>query len=457
MLLIYINWVLRGTTSVDRNRPNRENLSDFYLEIFVKNVFDILEERGFVEDVTHPELRTLLEKPVKVYCGFDPTADSLHVGSLVPIMGLAWFQRCGHTPVAIVGGATGMIGDPSGKAVERQLLDEIVIARNLVGIRKNLETVLLADGGQNRPLILNNLDWFRNFSFVDFLRDVGKYFRIGPMLAKESVKLRINSEEGMSFTEFSYQLLQGYDFLHLFQEHGVTVQLGGSDQWGNITAGTDLIRKVMGKSAYGITFPLLTRSDGQKFGKSEQGTIWLAPEKCSPYEFYQYFIRVTDADVIKLMKLLTFMEMEEIRRYEADMTRSDYAPNTAQRRLAEEVTRLIHGGEGLEVALKVTKGAAPGSDTVLDATILESIARDMSHKDLPMASVSGAKVIDLLVQLEMQSSKGEARRLVKNGGVYLNNQKVTDENYAIASSDLIEGKMLLLAAGKKHKVIVKVV
>ncbi len=423
----------------------------------VKNVFDILEERGFVEDVTHPELRTLLEKPAKVYCGFDPTADSLHVGSLVPIMGLAWFQRCGHTPVAIVGGATGMIGDPSGKAVERQLLDEMVIAKNLVGIRKNLETVLVSGDSQNRPLILNNLDWFRHFTFVDFLRDVGKYFRIGPMLAKESVKLRINSEEGMSFTEFSYQLLQGYDFLHLFRELGVTVQLGGSDQWGNITAGTDLIRKVLGKSAYGITFPLLTRSDGQKFGKSEQGTIWLAPEKCSPYEFYQYFIRVTDADVIKLMKLLTFMDMAEIRQFEAAMARPDYQPNTAQRRLAEEVTRLIHGPEGLETALKVTKGAAPGSDTVLDAAILESIARDMSHKDLPMASVSGAKVIDLLVQLEMQASKGEARRLVKNGGVYLNNQKITDENYAIAQSDLIEGKMLLLAAGKKHKVILKVI
>lgn len=423
----------------------------------MKNVFDILEERGFVEDVTHPELRTLLEKPAKVYCGFDPTADSLHVGSLVPIMGLAWFQRCGHTPVAIVGGATGMIGDPSGKAVERQLLDEMVIAKNLVGIRKNLETVLVSGDSQNRPLILNNLDWFRHFTFVDFLRDVGKYFRIGPMLAKESVKLRINSEEGMSFTEFSYQLLQGYDFLHLFRELGVTVQLGGSDQWGNITAGTDLIRKVLGKSAYGITFPLLTRSDGQKFGKSEQGTIWLAPEKCSPYEFYQYFIRVTDADVIKLMKLLTFMDMAEIRQFEAAMARPDYQPNTAQRRLAEEVTRLIHGPEGLETALKVTKGAAPGSDTVLDAAILESIARDMSHKDLPMASVSGAKVIDLLVQLEMQASKGEARRLVKNGGVYLNNQKITDENYAIAQSDLIEGKMLLLAAGKKHKVILKVI
>jgi len=350
-----------------------------------------------------------------------------------------------------------MIGDPSGKAVERQLLDEMVIAKNLVGIRKNLETVLVSGDSQNRPLILNNLDWFRHFTFVDFLRDVGKYFRIGPMLAKESVKLRINSEEGMSFTEFSYQLLQGYDFLHLFRELGVTVQLGGSDQWGNITAGTDLIRKVLGKSAYGITFPLLTRSDGQKFGKSEQGTIWLAPEKCSPYEFYQYFIRVTDADVIKLMKLLTFMDMAEIRQFEAAMARPDYQPNTAQRRLAEEVTRLIHGPEGLETALKVTKGAAPGSDTVLDAAILESIARDMSHKDLPMASVSGAKVIDLLVQLEMQASKGEARRLVKNGGVYLNNQKITDENYAIAQSDLIEGKMLLLAAGKKHKVILKVI
>lgn len=422
----------------------------------MSNVVEVLQERGFIDAMTSEELLAMANKPFKVYCGFDPTGDSLHIGHMVALMGLAWFQRFGHTPVAIVGGATGMIGDPSGKSAERQLLTEDVIDSNLQGIRKNLEKLLDFSNTSAVPLILNNLDWFKGFSFIGFLRDVGKYFRMGPMLAKDSVKQRMNSEEGMSFTEFSYQLLQGYDFLHLYDHYGVTVQIGGSDQWGNITAGTDLIRKVRGKSAFGITFPLLTRSDGQKFGKSEKGAVWLSPEKCSPYEFYQYFIRVPDADAIKLMRLLTFIEMDEIRAYEAAMKQADYVPNTVQKRLSEEITRLVHGQEGLDKALKVTLGAAPGAETVLDAEILESIAKDMASFDLAKNAVVGQKLVDVIVTVGLQPSKGEARRLIRNGGVYLNNEKIVDENGSVLEKDLIEGRLLLIAAGKKNKVLVRV-
>lgn len=422
----------------------------------MKNVIEILKERGFIEAMSSEELTTMVNNPIKVYCGFDPTSDSLHVGNMVAIMGLAWFQRCGHTPVVIVGGATGMIGDPSGKSAERQLLDAATIETNLKGIRKNVETILNSGSTDNRPLILNNFDWFKEFSFIDLLRDVGKYFRIGNMLAKDSVRSRMNSEDGMSFTEFSYQVLQGYDFLHLFKTHGVSVELGGSDQWGNIIAGTDLIRKVLGKSAYGITFPLLTRSDGQKFGKSEKGAIWLSPEKLSAYEFYQYFIRMADADVITLMRLLTFMDMSEIRKYEEMMKAPDYVPNTAQKRLAEEVTRIVHGEEGVQTALKVTEGAAPGAVTALDATVLEGLASSMPSHALARTDVVDAKLIDVMVKAELQSSKSEARRLIRNGGVYINNVQVMDENHTIGNESLIEGRLLLLAVGKKNKVLIRI-
>lgn len=419
------------------------------------NVIDVLKERGFIEAMTSEELRELVNKPIRVYCGFDPTAETLHLGNLVAIMGLAWFQRCGHSPVAIVGGATGMIGDPSGKSSARVLLDEETIQKNLKGIRKNLESVLETKNIETAPIILNNFDWFKNFTFITFLRDVGKYFRVGTMLAKDSVKSRLNSEDGMSFTEFSYQLLQGYDFLYLYQNYGVSVQIGGSDQWGNITAGSDLVRKVTGDSVFGITFPLLTRSDGQKFGKSEKGAIWLSSEKLSPYEFYQYLFRVSDADVIMLMRMLTFMEMSEIRRYETMMKEPNYVPNTAQKRLAEEVTRIVHGEDKLQVALKVTEGAAPGSSTELNADVLESIAGDMPSFDLARNDVLDTKLVDLMVRVGLQSSKGEARKLIRNGGFYLNNAKIQDENIQVTSDHFIDGRLMLLAAGKKNKVLIR--
>jgi tyrosyl-tRNA synthetase len=423
----------------------------------MSNVIDALVERGFIEAMTSEDLKALAETPLKVYCGFDPTSDSLHLGNMVAIMGLAWFQRYGHTPVALIGGATGMIGDPSGKSSERQLLDDSTIRSNLAGITQNLSAILDFNHSTSKPVVVNNYDWFKHFSYLDFLRDVGKYFRLGPMLAKESVKTRLNTEEGMSYTEFSYQLLQGYDFLHLYDSLHVTLQLGGSDQWGNITAGIDLIRKTRNTSTYGLTFPLLTKADGQKFGKSEKGAIWLSPERLSPYEFYQYLVRVADADVIKLMKMLTFMDIEEIRDIEQSMAASSYTPNAAQKRLAEEVTKIVHGTQGLEIALKVTEGASPGSKTELDVQVLEALSKDMPSMAMPLKDVVGAKLVDLLSQTNLQPSKSEAKRLIRNGGVYINNAKISDENYVVEHDQLIEGKMMLLALGKKNKLLIRII
>ncbi|MGE3535263.1 MAG: tyrosine--tRNA ligase, partial [Parachlamydiales bacterium] len=376
----------------------------------MSNVIECLKERGLIDALTSEELIKRADKPLKVYVGFDPTADSLHIGSLVGIVFLKWFQKFGHTPVVILGGATGRIGDPSGKSVERPLLDQAAIIQNVARIRRHFEAVLDFFHPTARPIVLNNDQWFSQFNLVDFLRDVGKHFRVGNMLAKESVRSRLESEEGISFTEFSYQLLQAYDFYHLKTQHEVEVQAGGSDQWGNITAGIDLVRKLSGEAAYGLTFPLLTRSDGKKFGKTEGGAIWLAADRCSPYQFYQYFIRVPDADVIKMMRMLTFMEMKEIREYEEMLAYSDYVPNTVQKRLAEEVTRMIHGEDGLATALKVTESAAPGSKAVLDAEVFKEISQDMPSTDLNFAEVVGQKYTDVAARIGLSSSKTEALR-----------------------------------------------
>lgn len=421
------------------------------------NVIDVLEERGLIEAVTSEEARNFLSSPRVVYCGFDPTADSLHLGHLVGMMGLAWFQRCGHVPIALIGGATGMVGDPSGKSVERTLLDEAAIQRNIEGIRCNLEQVLDFSHAEVPAKILNNADWFGDFTFIDFLRDVGKHFRVGTMLAKDSVRRRMESDEGLSFTEFSYQLLQGYDFYHLNKEHGVSVQLGGSDQWGNITAGTDLVRRLGGGEVMGLTFPLLTKSDGKKFGKSEEGTVWLSRDKFSPYQFYQYLVRVPDEEVCKLLRMVTFLPMEEIRELERSMQTSEYVPNTAQKILARELTRLVHGEEGLEKAQKATEVATPGSQTILDVETLESVAQDMPSAQFDSESVLGSSLLDLYVKTGMQKSKGEARRLVRNGGAYLNNLQIQDENKMIQEADLVGGRLMVIGVGKKRKLLVQVV
>ncbi len=423
----------------------------------MSNIIECLKERGLVDAITSEELIKLVEKPIKVYCGFDPTADSLHIGNLVGIIILKWFQKFGHTPVVILGGATGRIGDPSGKSVERPLLDASTITYNVTRIRRHFEAVLDFFHSKARPIVLNNDEWFSSIQLIDFLRDVGKHFRLGNMLSKESVKSRLNSEEGISFTEFTYQLLQSYDFYHLHTEHGVSLQIGGSDQWGNITEGVDLVRKLKSGPVYGLTFPLLTRSDGKKFGKSESGAIWLAADRCSPYEFYQYFVRIPDADVSKMMRVLTFMDLEEIREYEVSMQGSNYIPNTAQKRLAEELTRLIHGEEGLAKALKVTEGAAPGTDAALDAETLREIAKDMPSIELPSSEVLGQKFVDVSVKIGLLSSKGEAVRLIENSGAYFNNQKISDVNFRLPEDSLIGGEFLLFGSGKKKKMLVKVV
>lgn len=410
------------------------------------NVIDCLQERGLIEATTSEELRKVCEKPIQLYIGFDPTADSLHLGSLVGIMILKWFEKFGHTPVVVLGGATGRIGDPSGKSTERVLLDAETIAKNIERIRTHFDLLL------NKPRLVNNDSWFSKYSFIDFLRDIGKHFRVNVMLTKDSVKTRLQSEEGISFTEFSYQLLQAYDFYHLFQE-GVILQGGGSDQWGNITAGTDLIRKLVGQSAYGLTFPLLTRSDGKKFGKTEGGAIWLAADRTSPYEMYQYLFRMPDADVIKLMRMLTMMEMDEIRKWENAFEEPGYVPNSAQKRLAEEITGMLHGKEGLDSALRATQAAAPGHQTELSPDVFRQMMKDLPYVQLSKAEVVGNKYTDIAVQSGLVTSKGEATRLITGGGAYLNNERVDDAALRLNDSHLIGGEFILLGAGKKKKVL----
>jgi tyrosyl-tRNA synthetase len=421
----------------------------------VKNVITTLKERGLIDALSSEELVEKANQPLKVYAGFDLTAESLHLGNFVTIITLAHFQRHGHTPVVLFGGATTKIGDPSGKSKERPLLDFATIEKNTASIRKHFAHLLDFNHPTAAPVFVNNEQWLGSYSLIDFLRDVGKHFRLGPMLAKESVRARLESEEGMSFTEFSYQLLQAYDFYHLLTNAGVSVQIGGSDQWGNITAGIELIRKLTGESGYGLTFPLLTRSDGKKFGKTEEGAIWLSAEKCSPYAFYQYLVRLPDSDVPKLMRMITFMDLEEIAEIEQEMQRPGYIPNTAQKRLAEELTRLIHGEEGLQIAERVTKTAAPGAETSLDVEELEKIRADMPHAKVRKEELVGCKFTEVAVKVGLISSKGEGVRLIKNGGAYLNNQRVEEADFQIESSHLLDGRFLLLASGKRKKILIE--
>lgn len=407
----------------------------------MKSVLDTLKERGFIEQATSEELGKVLQKPVAVYAGFDPTADSLHLGNLLGVMALAWMQRAGHKPVVVLGGATGRIGDPSGKSVERPLLADATIDFNVIRLKAFFERIL------KKPVVVNNDDWLGNFPLVSFLRDVGKQFRVGVMLSKEMVRNRLNSEEGISYTEFSYQILQGYDFVHLNRTMGVTVQMGGSDQWGNIVSGIELSRKMGGGQLYGMTWPLLTRSDGKKFGKSEEGAVWLEADRLSPYHLYQYLVRLPDADVGKCLRLLTFLPLEEIRALEGSRE-----PNAAQRKLAEEVTRFIHGDEGLQAALRATEGLAPGKEAELTVEAL----RELTPVELPKGEVVGAKFSDVMVRVGLVTSKGEATRLIQQGGAYANNQKIAEMHAVIGAGDLIAGEYLLLSAGKKKRLLIRV-
>ncbi|KAK4526135.1 hypothetical protein GAYE_SCF20G4049 [Galdieria yellowstonensis] len=425
-----------------------------------ESVIEVLKERGLIDQTTGPEVEKLCQKPTKVYVGFDPTADSLHIGNLLGIVILRWFQKYGHQPVILLGGATGKIGDPSGKSTERPLLDDETIARNLQGIRRNFQQILFFSHDPNNPIepiILNNDDWLGKMSFLEFLRDVGKYTRVGTMLGKESVRSRMNSEEGISFTEFSYQLLQAYDFVHLYKHYGVELQAGGSDQWGNIVAGKDLARRLLGANLHGLTFPLLTNSDGRKFGKSEKGAVWLSPDKLSPFEFYQFLYQTSDADVIRLLKCLTFLPLLEIEELERDMKSSSaYKPNTAQKLLAEEVTRMVHGEEGVKLAQKITSASSPGrlvEESSLDFETLRHLKGEIPSREIRKERLLERSLIEVLVECGIMKSKSEARRFISNGGCYINNRRVQELDRSIGQDDLVENSMLLLGIGKKQKIL----
>lgn len=417
----------------------------------MSNVIEVLQERGFIDQLSDKHLKSAADQPINCYVGFDPTADSLHVGHLVGIMALFWLKKYGHKIFALIGGATGRIGDPSGKSIERPFLDDEIISENVRSLKKFFQNIF-----QDQAVVLNNNDWFKDLQFTDFLRDIGKHFRIGPMLAKESVKFRLRSEEGMSFTEFSYQILQAYDYYYLFKHHNVVLQMGGSDQWGNITAGIELIRKLERKTLYGMTFPLLTRSDGKKFGKTEGGAVWLSEKRLSYFDFYQYFIRVPDNDVIRLLKMLTLLSINEINEIEKQMSEPGYIPNTAQKILAQKVTEFIHKKEGLDIALKVTQGVSPGSSAVLDFNSLKEIFADMPNISLALDQIIGKKYVDVACVIGLTSSKSQAVKLIKNNGAYLNNEKIADPAFLISHENLINNTYVLFGAGKKKKILVKV-
>lgn len=419
------------------------------------NVIDILKERGLFDNVTSENVQQALKTPVTVYAGFDPTSDSLQVGNFVTIMALCHFQRCGHKVISVVGGATGMIGDPSGKTSERNLLSLEQIAINQEGIKENLSRFLDFRHPTAPARIVNNNDWLGQFSFIGFLRDVGKHFRMGVMLGKESVRARLDSESGMSFTEFSYQMLQAYDFMKLYDDYGCTFQIGGSDQWGNITAGTDLIRKLRGVEAYGVTLPLVCDSTGQKFGKSAGNAIYLDHKKTSYYDFYQFFVRTADADVGRFLRIFTFLPLDEIRLLEEQVVKEP-EKREAQKRLAEEITRMVHGEHGLKVALGASAVLFGEAMDDLRAEDLISIFANVPSVELPISRVADVPAIDVAVAAGLCKSKGEARRLVESGGLYVNNKRIDGIQTVIKSSDIVDNRVVVLRSGKKTYHLLKI-
>jgi len=413
-----------------------------------------------IEDLTEGVEEAFRSGPLTAYIGFDPSASSLHVGSLLPIMGLVHLQRHGHRPIAVVGGGTGLIGDPSGKTEERPLLNRDEVARNLEGIRGQLEHFLEFDGVENPARLVNNLDWLGRLSLVDFLRDVGKHFSVNALLRKESVRRRVEAEEtGISYTEFSYALLQAYDFLELHRRYGCTLQLGGSDQWGNITAGIDLVRRMEGERAYGIVFPLVTTADGTKFGKTEEGTVWLDPERTSPFRFYQFWINTDDRDVVRYLRRFTLLEREEIGALERAVEERPHE-REAQRRLAEEVTRAVHGDGGLERARRATQVLFRGEDLEgLAAAEIADIFSDVPSSELAPSALEGEGrgLVELLADTGLTRSRSEARRQIAQGGIYLNNERVEDAERRVGRGDAIEERFLVLRRGKKRYHLVKLV
>jgi len=421
------------------------------------SVLEELSWRGLLQDATEGAADHLAE-PRTGYIGFDPTASSLHVGHLVGVMNLVHLQRAGHHPIALVGGATGLIGDPSGKSAERNLLTPERTRENAEAIRIQLESFLDFEVKSNPARMRNNLDWLGEISLIDFLRDVGKHFSVNAMLRKESVKRRIENEEsGISFTEFSYQLLQAYDFARLCEDDDCTVQLGGSDQWGNITAGTDLIRRLHGREAHGVVFPLMTNSAGKKFGKTEEGAVWLDAERTSPFRFYQFWINTTDEDAGRYLRIFTLMDRTGIEELEAGHAEEPWR-RAAQRALAEDVTRRVHGEDGLARALRATEALFGGEIEGLGAEEIADVFSDVPSSGIAKAALEGEGVgiVDLLAEAGVTSSKGEARRSVEGGGIYVNARRVESVEEMVGLDRAIEGRFLVLRKGKKSYHLVKV-
>ncbi len=430
----------------------------------LKNFVEELQWRGMIHDVM-PETEThLMETMRSAYVGFDPTADSLHIGNLVPIMLLSFYQRCGHKPIALVGGATGMIGDPSGKSAERNLLDEAALRHNQECVKNQLSQFLdFSSGAENQAVLVNNYDWMKEFSFLDFIRNVGKHITVNYMMAKDSVKTRLSGEsaEGLSFTEFTYQLIQGYDFLHLYRNMSCTLQMGGSDQWGNITTGTELVRRIAGGKGYALTCPLITKSDGSKFGKSEGGNIWLDANRTSPYKFYQYWLNTSDDDAEKYIKIFTFLDKDTI---DGLVLEHKEAPHLRllQKRLAQEVTTTVHSAEEFEKAVKASE-ILFGNSTSEDLKTLDEKTFLDVFDGVPQAEISKEEIkneIDIIGALAEKTgflkSNGEARRALKENSISVNKEKVT-EDFNVSEKDLINGQFVLLQRGKKNYFIIKVV
>jgi len=424
------------------------------------NIIEELQWRGLIADQTDVEglAKRLAEKPITLYCGFDPTADSLHVGHLVPLIALRRFQNAGHFPIAVAGGATGSIGDPSGKSAERSLLTKEMIQANVNAVRPQLGRLLDFESKTNPARLVDNADWTAQLSFLDFLRDIGKFFTVNQMVQKESVRARMEDREvGISYTEFSYQLLQAFDFYHLNKEFDCELQIGGSDQWGNITVGIDLLRKKGGKYGYGVTLPLITKSDGTKFGKTEGGAVWLDPKKTSPYQFYQFWMKTDDRDVIRYLKFFTFLPQAEITELEAKHNENPGA-REAHKALAKACTDLIHGEHATQEAIRASQILFGGSLEGLAESTFNEIVGEVPTKEIPREQIEGAGsgLLDVLVIAGLANSKGQARKDVEGGGINVNNEREQNIARLLVTNDLLFGKHILLRKGKRNYVVVTV-
>ncbi len=418
------------------------------------DLFGELEWRGLVYDATEGVRDLLAREKVTGYIGFDPTASSLHVGNLLVMMALAHMQRHGHSPIALVGGGTGLIGDPSGKSAERQLMSLEQVEANVAGIRGQLERFLDFESGTAPARLVNNADWLTKLSAVDFMRDVGKHFTVNAMLTKESVKRRIEGEDGITYTEFSYSLLQAYDFLELYDRFGCTVQMGGSDQWGNITAGMDLIRRLRGGKAHGVVLPLITTAAGTKFGKSESGAIWLDPKVTTPYQFYQFWVNVDDRDAVRYLRFFTFLNIDQVGELEHAGQREPEKRHP-QRALAREVTRLVHGDTAVADAEAAAQALFTDRVSSLNAAQIEEVLGGVPSSTIATA-VSGWPVAEFLTSAGVSKSKSEAQRLIRGGGIYVNDQRVADEKAQVAPAQAIEGRLFVVRKGKRDYFLVRI-